>query len=228
MKPSLEERFWTKVDKDGPVPVHCPEIGACWVWTRSTNGPGYGQFKGKEKPLLAHIQSWILHFGEIPSGLFVCHHCDNPPCVRPDHLFLGTPRDNTRDMIRKGRSKLSRSLPGENNPLAKLNDCQVAELRERADQGESRASLAQAYGLHHSTVSNIVSGRYRPEAGGPVRGLYQFGRRKGKDEEGSDFICMACGRRGHKKSRGLCTACHESHRKSGTLDQFPSLRKGRS
>jgi hypothetical protein len=94
----LEERFWEKVAKgDG-----------CWLWTASLGSTGYGQIcvrdeKGQYRQTKAHRVSWILTNGPIPGGLQVLHKCDNPPCVNPDHLFLGTAIDNMRDMAAKGR-----------------------------------------------------------------------------------------------------------------------------
>jgi excisionase family DNA binding protein len=94
---TLEGRFWRYVEKsDG-----------CWQWTGAANPKGYGNI-GRGKGLgtaKAHRVSWELHFGPIPPGLYVCHACDNPPCVRPDHLFLGTAQDNNNDKIAKGRDR---------------------------------------------------------------------------------------------------------------------------
>lgn len=98
------ERFWAKVNKDGPT-VRA-ELGPCWAWTADRNHKGYGRLQlGGNVVELAHRYSWALHVGPIPEGMLVCHHCDNPVCVRPEHLFVGTAKDNTADMIAKGRQK---------------------------------------------------------------------------------------------------------------------------
>ena len=98
-KPSLEERFWEQVDKNGPV--H-PVLGsACWLWVGKQRTSGYGGFGTK----YAHRTSYELAHGVYAPELWVLHKCDNPPCVNPDHLFLGTHLDNMRDMVAKGRQK---------------------------------------------------------------------------------------------------------------------------
>mgnify|MGYP001614251477 CR=1 FL=1 len=111
----LVDRFWAKVDKHGPVPEHCPELGPCWLWLGALNRDGYGDIArtgrrgGRTK---SHRYSWELHFGPIPTGKEVCHHCDNPPCPNPRHLFLGTQKDNIRDMLTKGRGGQLRGANG--------------------------------------------------------------------------------------------------------------------
>lgn len=99
---TLEERFFKWVKKTD---------GGCWLWIGSTNkvkpGSGAGQIriKGRKNPVLAHRISWEIHKGPIPEGMNVCHSCDNPPCVNPDHLFLGSQSDNLKDMFAKGRNR---------------------------------------------------------------------------------------------------------------------------
>jgi hypothetical protein len=96
---SLEDRFRSKVDRSGG-------LLACWIWIGSTDTKGYGQLWKEGTQAQAHRVSWELANGLILGGLFVCHHCDNPPCVNPAHLFLGTNQDNMDDMTAKGRKLL--------------------------------------------------------------------------------------------------------------------------
>lgn len=111
---SQAERFWTKVNKDGPFPENLPrENGQCWVWVAARDKHGYGRFGIKDKVKLSHRVAWETLVGPVPDNLWVLHHCDYPSCVRPDHLFLGTAADNSADMVKKGRVA---SPPGKNHP----------------------------------------------------------------------------------------------------------------
>ncbi len=99
----LTDVFWNQVEKGNH--------NGCWVWIGALDTLGYGHLTIKRKLRLAHRVSWELANGSIPDGLHVLHHCDNPPCVNPSHLFLGTHLDNMRDMIAKGRSNFNHSKP---------------------------------------------------------------------------------------------------------------------
>lgn len=99
----LDDRFWSKVDKNGPIPAHCPELGNCWIWTASRNRLGRGMVGYKSKQVQAHRLAWMSENYEIGPEIHVLHHCDNTACVRPFHLFKGTHQDNMDDCVRKGR-----------------------------------------------------------------------------------------------------------------------------
>lgn len=158
----LEARFWSKVNKDGPVPAHRPELGPCWVWTGKTNQFGYGMVwivGGMGKEARAHRISWEIKNGEIPAGQCVLHKCDNPPCVNPDHLFLGTKYENIQDATRKGRQ--TSALKGEDHTTAKLTNDQVHEIRhlyKSRTPGRSGPALAKIYGVNHHTITDIARG----------------------------------------------------------------------
>lgn len=134
------ERFWSRVKK----------TDYCWLWTGPTAKGGYG--KTGVGP--AHQVSWIENYGPIPEGLQVCHKCDNPPCVNPVHLFLGTTADNSADMVQKGRS-----LKGRKHPMVIVNEAVVREIRAAyvPRKNGGLVALAQKYGLAHTTVHAIVT-----------------------------------------------------------------------
>lgn len=140
---SLAERLWAKVDRtDG-----------CWIFYGASVPKGYGKIglggRGAGT-IYAHRAAWIVTFGPIPDGMKVLHSCDNPPCCRPDHLFLGTIPTNNRDMAEKGRAWAFGSRP-------KLTKALVREARARFASGESRRAIARALGVRPQAISRIVA-----------------------------------------------------------------------
>lgn len=146
---TLAERFWRKVKRDD----------GCWEWigSKTTNGYGRIQQGGKGSPHLgAHRVSFELHHGDIPPGHVVMHSCDNPSCVNPDHLSVGLPRDNTLDMIDKGRKRTVAPL-GVENGKSVLDESLVRYIRSQSHQ--THAALARELGVGVSTIRGVRSGR---------------------------------------------------------------------
>jgi hypothetical protein len=149
MKITLEvvERFHEKwvVNKEN----------GCWEWTASLAGKGYGQMKvpGTRRQEYAHRISYMIHCGNIPGDMQVCHTCDNPKCVKPSHLFLGTSGDNHLDMKEKDRH-----LNGERNKKAKLTEEQVRRIHELHSQGMSQGKIGEAFGVSQGQVFRILHG----------------------------------------------------------------------
>ena len=146
---TTEERFWAKVNKDAP--------NGCWLWTACIVSGGYGIFRFEDRGQAAHRIAWKLLIGPIPNGLQICHNCpggDNPACVNPDHLFLGTQKDNIQDCIAKGRWNPPKIF-GESNPNHKLSIPDVTLIRELASQGISFREIGRRFGVTHGTVGGI-------------------------------------------------------------------------
>ena len=134
-------------------------VGDCWIFTGPTTSDGYGAIGvGRRKQLRAHRASFEEFVGHIPKGALVCHKCDTPRCINPEHLFLGTPKDNTQDMIKKGRMK---HKTGEDHPLAKLSDVDVTSIKRLRAAGRTLAYIADRFGISFQHVSAISRGVYR-------------------------------------------------------------------
>ena len=144
------------------------KTSGCWEWVGSKRN-GYGRMivgsrtDGTRRSMSAHRVSYELKYGEIPDGMEVCHKCDNPCCVNPDHLFVGTRQDNIDDRERKGRNNPPK---GTTNAKAKLTEEKVMQIRAKRLQGVSFEKLAKEYGVCKKTVQDAVSGKnwaYLPE-----------------------------------------------------------------
>ena len=148
MTEKIKERFESKfVKTDG-----------CWEWLAYRFPSGYGQFKIPGEEMRAHRVSYRLYVGDIPAGMCVCHQCDNPGCVNPNHLFLGTQADNIHDCRDKRRGV---SPSGEKNGKIKLTDSQVLKVREKYKDGATQVEIAREFGVSRSGIAGIVRNRTR-------------------------------------------------------------------
>lgn len=138
----LEKRFWAKVDKRSNE--------ECWSWLGYTEKTGYGVIRIDNKTKdMAHRVSFRIHKGEFPKKAFICHSCDNPPCVNPSHLWIGDATKNNIDKTFKGRA------------VKKLTVEKVLEIKKRLSKGERQQSIADDFGIMQNTVSRIGSGARR-------------------------------------------------------------------
>lgn len=145
---SVLDRFWEKVEEGEP--------DQCWEWTAGKITSGYGSFWLHGRQVLAHRVAWELVNGPIPGGLLVCHHCDNPGCVNPSHLFLGSDWDNAADRDAKGRGNMG---TGEASLNPKLTDAKVLEIRQKYAIGKyTLLELGRLYGCSEANISYIVRG----------------------------------------------------------------------
>lgn len=134
---SLDERFWPKVRK----------TEGCWIWEGIRTTSGYGLSSINGQTIVAHRISYMLRHGPIPDNMLVCHHCDNPLCVRPDHLFLGTPADNMMDKVHKGRQSR-----GMTSGRTHLTDDMIREIRASK---ETHGQAAKRFGVSASAIYRI-------------------------------------------------------------------------
>lgn len=152
---TLVERF---EEKFIPEPM-----SGCWLWTAALFHDGYGQFYYKGKNSRANRVSYDMNIGPVPPESVVRHTCDNPPCVNPDHLRLGTVLDNNRDAVERGRH-----ATGERSGLTNLCGSDVIEIRRRYESGETQDSIAVLYGITQGSVGYIVRGKVWRHVGGPI------------------------------------------------------------
>lgn len=146
-------KFWSKVDKTGP----------CWLWTGNKNAKGYGRIERRGTGLLAH-RVMLFWFGRIPNldkmrtnkAGITLHSCDNPACVNPAHLSIGTAAQNSADLYARGRMP---SKAGERGPLAKLSDRDALDIHIASCVGVSRVSLAEKYAVNRSSVDSVINGK---------------------------------------------------------------------
>lgn len=139
-----DDRFWRKVNKDGPLILDTP----CWVWTGNTGYEGYGQFWFNRRMLYAHRYSFGIRTYAKRGEQLVCHRCDNPSCVNPAHLFAGTDKENIHDSLRKDRQT-----------AAKLTVANVIDIRKRFAAGEKAVTLAEEFGVTPHSIVQAVQGR---------------------------------------------------------------------
>ncbi len=136
----LDVRFWSKVEKTND----------CWLW-KGSRATSYGKLWLNGRDQMAHRFAYSFLVGTIPPGQCVCHRCDEPLCVNPSHLFLGSKKDNSQDAVRKGR--LHRNSGG-----PKLTNRKAEEIRQRHASGESKMSLSKRFGVHWKTIHEVVLG----------------------------------------------------------------------
>jgi hypothetical protein len=160
--PADEAYFWSRVDRNGPIPEHRPDLGPCWVWTGSKLWSGYGTLTFHGRSYRVTRFAYVLAYGSLADDDWVLHHCDYPPCVRPGHLFTGDHAANMADMRKKGRGwrgprpKMAAERRGTGNPGAKLTDALVIEIRRRVASGERQAHVARDLHISNATLSNVI------------------------------------------------------------------------
>lgn len=144
MNETMNRRFWEKVNK----------TKNCWHWIAGKDRCGYGIFRFRNKIQMAHRVSWIIRNKEIPLGLCVLHKCDNPSCVNPKHLFLGTKKDNAIDMVQKNRNYSPNNIGG----IPKLKNEDIGKIRQLNRKGTTQKEIGKLFNVCPSHISKILSG----------------------------------------------------------------------
>lgn len=157
----LTQRQYRALDHEGKLRAQLDGAirteSGCWMWRGAAPGK-YGSINRDGKTIQAHRAIYELMFGPIPDGLHVCHRCDRPGCVNPDHLFLGTNLDNVRDSHQKGRHRAVKQHWGEGNPNCKLSEADVDEVRRLHTNGFNYERIAEQFGCGPTHVSRIIRG----------------------------------------------------------------------
>lgn len=143
------ERFSAKVHKSD----------SCWIWCGARNNNGYGVFRVRGRNYLAHRYAYANDLDYPPKTFEVLHSCDNPRCVNPDHLRLGTHADNMRDSATKGRMSRTHQVTGERHGMSKLTADQVAEIRRLRSSGQTHRAIGKQFGVSHAAIGYIVRGK---------------------------------------------------------------------
>lgn len=153
---TLHERFWEKVNIGGP--------DECWIWFGNKQPKGYGLITVKGRSLKAHRLSWEMANGsQVPHGEFVCHRCNTPSCVNPKHLYVASNNENQADSWKRGtRVGAHIGCYGERSPSHKLTEEKAKEILALKKCGWKQKAIARHYGIHQSTVSDVVTGRCWP------------------------------------------------------------------
>lgn len=175
----MASRFWAKVNKFPLTPERYAGLGKCWEWTGFVSYRGYGQFEVRRKMMLAHRFSYELHHGAL-GNLHCCHRCDNTTCVNPDHLFGGTGKENSMDMVSKGRiatgmrngayTRPESVLRGERNGQSKLSERDVIEI---LSSPKTAKELSCIYGVTTTNICDIRAGKSWRHIARPATAAHQ-------------------------------------------------------
>ena len=189
---------------------YVPEPGTgCWLWRGVTDRGGYGVTSVGHKNLKAHRVMWELEHGPIPSGLVVCHRCDVRACVNPDHMFLGTHRDNNHDMMRKGRMRVAR---GESNGCAKLTEDDVRAIRTATGR---HADIGSRFGVRQTTISAILRGtawaHVSQEPGGSAMLAASSQPSNSSTSDTAGCRCSGASQCRQRSARGCTSQPHDGH-----------------